>query len=78
MSADDLGKRASDFTRKAGDFADQHRDKIEEALQSEQAEQVSDKLLDGAAGFANRVTGGKFADRVEGVRSNLDDRLGNE
>lgn len=47
-------------------------------LKSEKAEHVSDKLLDGAAGLANRVTGGKFADRVESSREAADKQIGNE
>ena len=31
-----------------------------------------------AADLANKVTGGKFADNVEDVRSNLDGKIGNE
>lgn len=70
MGLEDLGKQA-------GDFAKQNADKIDAVLKSEQAEGVSDKVLDGAAGLANKLTGGKFADKVEGIRDNLDDKIGN-
>lgn len=70
MGLEDLGKQA-------GDFVKQNADKVDAALKSEQAEGVSDKLLDGAAGLANKLTGGKFADKVEDVRDNLDGKIGN-
>ncbi|MBK0421296.1 antitoxin [Leucobacter sp. CSA2] len=71
MGIEDLGK-------KAGDFARENADKANEALHSEQAEGISDRILDGAADLANKVTGGKFADRVEETRANLDKQVGNE
>ena len=67
-----------DFAKKAGDFLKDNSDKMEEALKSEQAEGISDKVLDGAADLANKITGDKFADQVEGVRKNLDGQIGNE
>ena len=47
-----------DMAKQAGDFISQNSDKINEALKSEQAEAVSDKVLDGVAGLADKVTGG--------------------
>jgi len=38
----------------------------------------SDKVLDGAAGLANKITGGKFADQVDGARDAADKAIGNE
>ncbi len=57
-----------------GDFADSAKD----ALKSEQAEDISDKVLDGAEDLANKVTGGKFAEQVDGVRDAIDGKIGNE
>lgn len=71
MALGDLGKKAENFMK-------DNADKVQDALKSEQAEQISDKVLDGAAGLANKVTGGKHADKVEEVRQNLDDKIGNE
>lgn len=78
MSTEDLGKKASELAGKAGEFAKENADKIQDALGSEQAEGISDKILGGAADLANKVTGGKYADKVEDVRANLDGKLGNE
>ena len=49
-----------------------------EFLKSEQAEDVSDKLLDGAADLANKVTGNKFAEHVDGARDAADGAVGNQ
>ncbi len=67
-----------DMKKKAGDFAKENADKINEALKSEQAEGISDKILDGAADLANKLTGGKHADKVQEVRDNIDKNIGNE
>ena len=67
-----------DLSKKAGDFARDNSEKVQEALKSEQAEDISDKILGGAADLANKVTGGKFADKVEETRANLDGKIGNE
>lgn len=71
MGLEDLGKQA-------GDFIKQNADKVKEATSSPQAEDLSDKILGGAADLANKVTGGKFADQVEGVRKNIDGQIGTE
>ena len=78
MAVEDLGKKAADLAGQAGEFAKQNADKIQDALASEQAEGISDKILGGAADLANKVTGGKYADKVEDVRANLDGKIGNE
>ncbi|MET3567527.1 hypothetical protein ABIC47_003029 [Leifsonia sp. 563] len=65
-----------DITKKAQEFLNDP--KVKDALNSEQAEGVSDKLLDGAAGAAKKVTGGKFDDKIEGARNEADKHVGNE
>lgn len=47
-------------------------------LKSEQAEGISDDLLDKAAEAANKLTGGKFEEQVDGVRNAVDGAVGNE
>ena len=71
MSIDDLAKKAS------GLYED-NKDKIDAALKSEQAEGISDSILDGVADFANKVTGDKFADQVKGARDAADGAVGGE
>ena len=67
-----------DLVNKGKDLFEQNKDKVEGALQSEQAEGISDKVLDGAADLANKLTGGKFEEQVDGVRKNIDGAVGNE
>lgn len=78
MGIEDLGKQAADLAGKAGEFVSEHAEQITDALKSEQAEDISDKVLGGAADLANKVTGGKHADAVEDVRQKLDGAVGNE
>lgn len=65
-----------DITKKAQEFLNDP--KVKDALNSEQAEGVSDKLLDGVAGAAKKVTGGEFDDKIEGARDEADKHVGNE
>ena len=67
-----------DLTKKAQDFIGDNKDKIDEALHSEQAEDISDKILDGVEDAANKVTGGAHEDKISGVRDNIDKAVGNE
>ncbi len=50
--------------------------KAKDALSSDKGEQTSDKVLDGAADLANKVTGGKHADKVKQGRDAADERIG--
>jgi len=63
-----------DAAKQAGDF----KDKITDALKSEQAEGISDSVLDGVADFAKKVTGGKFDEQIDGARDSVDGAIGNE
>jgi phage terminase small subunit len=65
-----------DITGKAKEFLDDN--KVKEALHSEQAEGISDKLLDGVADAANKVTGGKFEQQIDSARDEADKKIGNE
>lgn len=71
MGLDDLAKQA-------GNLFEQNKGTIDAALKSEQAEDISDKVLDAAADLANKLTGGKFAEQVGGVRDAADKAIGTE
>jgi len=66
-----------DLVNKGKDAFEQNKEKIEEIVKSEQAEDVSDKVLDGIADFAKKVAPGA-ADQIDGVRDNVDKAVGNE
>lgn len=65
-----------DITKKAQEFLQDG--KVQDALKSEQAEGISDKVLDGVADAVKKATGGKFDDKIDGARNAADERLGNE
>ena len=67
-----------DLVNQGKDFLDKNKDKIEDALTSEHAEQVSDNVLDAAADFVKKVAPESVDDKVEDVRSTLDSKIGNE
>jgi hypothetical protein len=65
-----------DITGKAEAFLKD--EKVAGALHSSQAEDISDKLLDGVADVANKVTGGKFEEQIDGARDAADKAVGTE
>ena len=67
-----------DLVNQGKDFLDQNKDKIGEALGSEQAEGVSDGALDAAAEFVKKVAPEGHHDTVDDVRANIDKSIGNE
>ena len=67
-----------DLTKKAQDFVEENKDKINEALNSEQAEDISDKVLDGVAEAAKKVTPDEHDAKIDEVRDNMDRKIGNE
>ena len=67
-----------DITKKAQDFIEENKDKIAEALDSEQAEDISDKLLDGVTEAAKKVVPEEHHDKIDGVRGNIDGAIGTE
>ncbi|MGD8192994.1 antitoxin [Herbiconiux sp. P18] len=63
-----------DITRKAKALLDD--EKVKQALKSEKAEEVSDKLLDGIAGAAKKITGGKHDAKIDEARNKADGSVG--
>lgn len=67
-----------DIINKGKQLFEQNRDKIEDALKSEKAEEVSDKVLDGAADAIKKVVPEQQRGKVDEVRENIDRNLGNQ
>ncbi|GAA1757059.1 Rv0909 family putative TA system antitoxin [Agromyces humatus] len=67
-----------DITKKAQDFVEENKDKINEALNSEQAEDISDKILDGVADAAKKVVPEEHHEKIDDVRGNVDGAIGTE
>lgn len=66
-----------DIVNKGKDLYDQNKDKVDEAIHSEQAEDISDKVLDGVADFAKKLAPGA-AEKIDDIRDAADESLGNE
>jgi hypothetical protein len=67
-----------DIINKGKQLFEENRDKIEEALKSEKADDVSDKFLDGAADAVKKVVPEQHHGKVDDVRANVDKSLGNQ
>lgn len=67
-----------DIVNKGKEFLEENKDKIEGVLKSEQAEQVSDKVLDSAADFVKKVAPDAVDAQVDGVRDSVDKAVGKE
>jgi hypothetical protein len=69
MAADDLARRAKQAFQ---------NEKVQAALRTQQAEDVSDAVLDRAAGLADRLTGGRYTEQVAQGRHAADERIGTD
>ncbi len=67
-----------DIVNQGKEFLEQNKDKIGEALKSDQAEDVSDSVLDAAADFVKKIAPDSVDAQVDGVRDNIDKAIGNE
>ena len=67
-----------DIVHQGKEFLEQNKDKIQETLRSDQAEQVSDSILDAAADFVKKVAPDSIDEKVDGVRESIDAKIGNE
>ncbi|TWX38620.1 antitoxin [Frigoribacterium sp. ACAM 257] len=66
---DDITKKAQEFLKDG---------KVQDALKSEKAEGVSDKILDAVAGAADKATGGKHSDKIAQAKEQADKKIGNQ
>ncbi|KTR54395.1 antitoxin [Curtobacterium oceanosedimentum] len=66
---DDITKKAQEFLKDG---------KVQDALKSEKAEDVSDKVLGGVADAVKKATGGKYDDKIDNARDAADERIGND
>ncbi|WP_460802063.1 hypothetical protein [Microbacterium sp. GXF6406] len=66
-----------DIVNKGKDLFEQNKDKIADAVKSDQAEEVSDKVLDGVADFAKKIAPGA-SDKIDDIRDAADKAVGNE
>ena len=64
---DDITKKAQEFLKDG---------KVQDALKSEQAEDVSDKILGGVADAVKKATGGKYDDKIDKAGDAADGKVG--
>jgi len=67
-----------DIVNKGKELFEENKDKIEGLLHSEQAEDVSDKVLDGAADLAKKVAPDSADAKIDELRDKADGAVGNE
>ena len=67
-----------DLSKKAQDFVEQNKDKIDEALNSEQAEDISDKILGGVSEGLKKIAPDEHDSKIDDVRANIDKKIGTE
>ena len=66
---DDIAKKAQAFL---------NDDKVKKSLKSEQAENISDKVLDAVADAADKASGHKHTDQIKSAKSAADKKIGNQ
>lgn len=67
-----------DLINQGKELFEQNKDKVQDALKSEQAEGITDKVLDGAADLAKKITPDEHDAKIDAVRDNVDKSVGNE
>jgi len=67
-----------DIINKGKQLFEENRDKIQEALKSEKAEEVSDKILDGTADALKKVVPAEHHDKIDQAREGIDKQVGDQ
>lgn len=67
-----------DLINKGKAAFEDNKDKIDAALKSEKAEELSDKVLDGASNLAKKVAPDSADSKIDEVLANLDGKIGNQ
>ncbi|MEU1971681.1 hypothetical protein ABZ477_08485 [Microbacterium sp. NPDC019599] len=67
-----------DLINQGKQLFEDNKDKIDDALNSEQAEQVSDQVFDSAADLAKKIAPDQFDPAVDDLRDKADGAIGTE
>jgi len=67
-----------DLVGQGKEFLEQNKEKISEALHSEQAESASDSALDAAADFVKKLAPDSLDAQIDGVRDSIDKSVGTD
>jgi hypothetical protein len=57
---------------------EQNKEKLDEALGSEKAEEVSDSVLDTGSEWVKKITPDEHDGKIDDVRADIDKKIGNE
>ncbi|MEO2135310.1 hypothetical protein [Microbacterium sp.] len=66
-----------DIVNQGKQFLEQNKDKIDEVIHSDKAEEVSDGVLGAAADFVKKIAPDQFDGKVDEVRDQVDGAIGN-
>jgi|GEM_PF-457926 len=67
-----------DLINQGKELYEQNKDKVQDFLKSEQAEDLSDKALDGASDLAKKIVPDEHHGTVDDVRKNIDGAVGDK
>lgn len=67
-----------DLVNQGKQFLEDNKDKLQDVLKSDKAEEVSDNVLDSAAEFVKKVAPDSVDAQVDGVRDTIDKAVGTE
>lgn len=80
MDANEMKDKAQEAfetaKEKIGETLGAAKEKIDEIVGSEKFEEVSDKVIDGTAGVANKVTGDRYKEQIDGFATSADEKVG--
>lgn len=66
-----------DLVNKGKKAFEENKDKISDALKDSKAEEISDKVLDGAADLAKKIAPKEHHDKIDSARDAADKQIGN-
>ena len=73
-----IEESVNNAVNKGKELFEQNKDKVQDALKSEQAEQISDKVIGGLSDFAKKIVPADHHDKVDDVADKLDRSVGND
>ncbi|HET8926374.1 MAG TPA: hypothetical protein VFN24_00915 [Microbacterium sp.] len=67
-----------DIVNKGKELFEENKDKVGDFLKSDQAEDISDKVIDGASGVAKKVVPDEHHGTVDDIAAKVDGAVGSE
>ncbi|WP_221583771.1 hypothetical protein [Microbacterium sp. G2-8] len=67
-----------DLVNKGKDAYEQNKDRVDDALRSEKAEEISDSILDKGEALAKKVAPDSADSKIDEVRAKLDGKIGDQ